>query len=205
MNASTKASKPTSALSTVPVTTKARRVRKPQTASTVQERPPYTSLSFIKCHASRGHWRVSDWFAVPDEGYCDGWMTGLRAFQELQQFVKTQPVSARDIGLTFYIYETLKVAVKARENPRVGVKSKCGAACAFTRCVLDFMLPMLRADTGRFMVSAIAHQQEANERANARKAQEREAFIERMRAARAAKRAKREALASSATADGVKA
>ncbi|MBS3996113.1 MAG: hypothetical protein KGZ67_02060 [Hydrogenophaga sp.] len=203
MNTTTR--KPTTAPSTVPVTTKAQRVRKPQTASTVQNRPPYTHLSFIECHTSRGSWRVSDWFAVPDEDYGDGWMTGLRAFQELQQFIKTQPVSARGFGPDYHIRQTLDAAFKAMENPSVGVKGKRGAACAFTQCVLGFLLPMLRMDTGRFMVEAIAYQQELDDQANAREAQERAAFIERMRAARAAKRAEREALASSAAAEGVKA
>jgi hypothetical protein len=185
----------------VPVTTKARRT--PSSAVTETNRPPHADLSFVHREVTRYGWISTNWFDVPDEEYGDGWMTGLRAFQELQQFIKTQP-KEDDWSLTSYVQWMLEKAFKARAAAAQDGKSKRGAASAFAHCAGQFLNTMLRANDGQHMADMIASHQRAINHQNARDAQARAAFIARMQAGRAAKRAAREAVkAPTAAVQGV--
>ena len=75
----------------VPVTTKPRRIRKPvQAASTVQDRPSYANLSFVKGRMGQHGFSPSSFFAVPDEEWYAGRITGVLAFQELQRWMQAE-------------------------------------------------------------------------------------------------------------------
>jgi hypothetical protein len=191
-----KGSKGTQVPQAVPVTTKARHTRQP--ATTESDRPDYADLSFVRGKATRYGWTSTDLFAVPEQDYGDGWITGLRAFQELQQLVKTQPQGDHDVGLAHYVQWILEAAFKAVEADRdTKGKSKRGAACAFTQCAGQFLLAMLRANDGRYMADVIDCHQKTTDYFKVRDAQQRAAFIARMQAARAAKRAAREQASTS--------
>ena len=179
-----------------PVTTKLRRTRAPKSAANNPDHtiPAYASLSFVRGGIGRFGWTSTDLFAVPDEEHGDGWMTGLRAFQELQQFIQTQPQDPREIGLAHFVQWVLEEAFKLCDTAKVGVKSKRGAACAFTHCAGRFLLSSLRADTGRYMAATIATNQTQRDLISAHDAKKRAAFVERMRAARAAKRVARQSV-----------
>ena len=189
--------KSTPAPQVVPVTTKARRIlRNP--ANNEADRPPYASLSFVRGKPTRHGWTATDLFAVPEQEYGDGWITGLRAFQELQQFIKAQPQDESHIGLAHWTLWVIEAAFKAREADRdTKGKSKRSAACAFTQCVGQFVNAMLRANDGRYMAEVIACHQKTTDHFKERDAQQRAAFIARMQAARAAKRAAREQASTS--------
>lgn len=190
-----KGSKGTQAPQAVPVTTKARRT--PSSAATEASRPPHADLSFVRGKATRHGWTSVDLFDVPEQEYGDGWVTGLLAFQELQQFVKTQPQDGQDVGLAHWVQWVIEAAFKASEAAKdTQGKSKRAAACAFTQCAGQFLLAMLRANDGRYMTEVITRHQETTDHFKARDAQQRAAFIARMQAARAAKRAAREASTS---------
>jgi hypothetical protein len=184
--------KGTPATQAVAVTTKARRA--PRSAVTEDNRPPHAALSFVRGEMTRFGWSSTSWFDVPDEEYGDGWMTGLRAFQELQQFIKTQS-RENDFGQAHCVQWTLEEAFKVREAAAKSGKSKRGAASAFTHCAGKFVLAMLQANDGRYMADVIVGSQKATDHQNARDAQARAAFIARMQAARAAKRAARAGVA----------
>lgn len=172
-------------------TTKA---RKPTVSEA--DRPPYAALSFVRGKPTRYGWASTDLFAVPDEGFGDGYLTGLRAFQELQQFIKAQPQDAECMlaSCVQWMFEEAFTAREAAKKARG--KSKHGAAAAFTTCAGKFLLAMLKADTGRHMAETVAAHQGYVEKSRVRDTQERAAFTERMRVAKAAKRAAREAQAS---------
>ena len=190
-----KASKGTQVPQAVPVTTKARHTRQP--ATNESDRPAYADLSFVRGKATRYGWGHTDLFAVPDEEYGDGWITGLRAFQELQQLIKAQPKGDHDVGLAHWVQWIIEAAFKASEADKdTKGKSKRSAACAFTQCAGQFLLAMLRANDGRYMAEVIDCHQKTTDHFKARDAQQRAAFIARMQAARAAKRAAREASTS---------
>ena len=180
----------------VPVTTTAR--RSPRNAATETDRPLYADLSFVRGGPTRYGWASTDLFAVPDEEYGDGWITGLRAFQELQQFVKTQPQDTNDIGLAYRVQwiteEAFKAGVAAKETKG---KSKRGAASAFTQCAGQLLHAMLRANDGRYMADVIDRHQKTTDWLQAHDARKRAAFIASMQAARAAKRAAREQASTS--------
>lgn len=187
-----KASKGTQA---VPVTTKTQRT---PSAATETTRPAYADLSFVRGKATRYGWTLTDLFDVPEQEYSDGWITGLRAFQELQQFIKAQPQDDHHIGLAHYVQWIIEAAFKAREADRdTKGKSKRSAACAFTQCAGQFLMAMLRANDGRYMADVIASHQKTTDYFKARDEQQRAAFIARMQAARAAKRAAREQASAS--------
>lgn len=182
------------ATTAVTITTKTRKQ-----ATNESDRPAYADLSFVRGKPTRYGWDHADLFAVPDEESSDGWMTGLRAFQELQQLVKAQP-KERDCMLASYIKWTMEEAVKARETAVLGGKSKAGAANAFTECAAQFLLSMLRSNDGQWMADRIARQQVSTDRIKEylakQKADKRAVFLARMQAARAAKREAREAVAT---------
>lgn len=173
--------------------TKARRVRK--SAATAHTRPAHAELSFVQGTVTRYGWHASNWFAVPDEEYLDGTMTGLKAFQELQQFVKSQGDTH---GTEFLVQWVLEEAFKASDSGTANGKSKRGAACAFIRCAAAHLTAMMARDSGRYVVDRLAQQQATADYFQSKAAQDRVKFIERMQAARAAKRAARE-LASTGT------
>jgi hypothetical protein len=186
-NTTTTNSKPTQA---VTVTTKARRVRK--SAATAHAIPAHAKLSFVQGTITRFGWHASNWFAVPDEEYTDGFMTGLKAFQELQQFVKSQGETR---GTPFQVQWVLEEAFKARNSGTANGKSKRGAAEAFIQCAAAYLTAMMARDSGRYVGDRMAQQQATADYFQAKAAQDRVKFIERMQAARAAKRAARMATA----------
>ena len=63
-----------------------------QSAQTTTPEPAYASLSFVKrTNRPRSKYYDTDWFAVPDEEYGAGNITGLRAALEFHQWIKDQP------------------------------------------------------------------------------------------------------------------
>lgn len=167
----------------VPVTTKARRIRKQQPGDV----PAYARLSFVKGKSTRFGWDGENWFDVPkDETGDDCGRAGLLAFQELQQHVKAHGGSNTMNRLV--VEWVLQAALKERDSSE---------AQAFIRCVAEFAAAMMASDTGACVAWMIEQNQKLREDVRVFKAERRAAFTDRMRVAKAAKRAAREQASAS--------
>lgn len=163
-------------------TTKARRVRKPQQPRDV---PAYARLSFVQGHPTRYGWTGENWFSVPDDADESGF-DGLLAFQELQQYVKANGGGSNTMN-RLIVQWALVDAFKAKSE------SDSHAAQAFICCVAEFATAMMASDTGACVAWKIEQAQNFREQVRVFKAARRAEFVERMQAARAAKRVARQA------------
>lgn len=153
------------------------------------ERRQSLGLSFTSCTLNkRGHWTGDNHFDVPEEKYADGRITGLRCAAELLEALQ------RGYGPHISLRDVIREAINVKFERGGGDNaSRWGAACGFMG-VIEESVKFL-AEHGRH-ADWIAKKIEKEERYLAhcaeRDAQEKAAFVERMRKARAAKRAARE-------------
>lgn len=93
--------------------------------------PDHHALSFVKVEFKGPRkQRLTDWFAVPDESYCDGNIRGYRVAAELMAWVQTNPA---DYGTGLVVREVMAEAsaVLAQPHTPYGTPDRRGAAVGF--------------------------------------------------------------------------
>ncbi|SDZ73798.1 hypothetical protein [Acidovorax soli] len=143
------------------------------------------ALSFITKDIHRGRWvkRVNS-FDVPAENGCAGSVTGYRCAAELLDAL------ARDYGPCIDKRDIIKAALQACNEP-YGKPSRRNAGLAFMDIVeeaLNFMAK--HAKHREYMAAKIAQAEHVQAYMADHDAREKAAFVERMKAAKAAKRSK---------------
>ncbi len=134
----------------------------------------------------RGYSQDFNHFDVPAEEYADGRITGYRCGKELLDALK------RGYGPHISIRDILKDAVNAKSGGYHG-KGQWGAACTFINVVEESLRFLAKHSQYADWIDRTIKSEENSIAALAeRDAQEKAAFVERMRKARAAKRAARE-------------
>lgn len=134
----------------------------------------------------RGYSQDFNHFDVPAEQYATGRITGYRCAKELLDALK------RGYGPHIPIRDILKDAVNAKYGGYPD-KGQWGAACTFINVVEQALLFLAKnSQYADWIDRAIKYEEECIARGAERDAQEKAAFVERMRKARAAKRAARQ-------------
>jgi hypothetical protein len=157
---------------------------------TIETAPAWTQLSFVKYTVKRGQYVANDWLNVPSETYVNGCITGYRVAGELMAWAKKLN---RD-GARFTVQNVLEAAQAVMLIPtdtpiQIGKECKRGAAAMVVWALLDFVLfAANEADCAGYCERAANRISDYRENENKREAAERVEFVERMRAARAAKR-----------------
>lgn len=162
--------------------------------------PPYAHLSFVRGKPTRYGWTGENWFAVPEDKTGDDLgRAGLLAFQELQQYVKANGGNntMNHLIVQWALQDAFKTIGSNNGKDRDG-----SAAFTFIRCVAEFASAMMASDTVACVAWMLDQNQRLREDVRVLKAERRDAFTERMQAARAAKRAARQALADAGAASG---
>ena len=141
------------------------------------------ALSFITKEISRvGSWTGERCFDVPAEDYYSGSVTGYRCAAELLDAL------ARGYGPHIIKQHVIKAALQASDEP-YGKPSRRGAGTAFMEVIegaLTFMAKHSRHK--EFMAAKIAEVERLQATMAELEAKEKAAFVERMKAGRAAKR-----------------
>jgi hypothetical protein len=150
---------------------------------------PFSKLSFVKRRwdvRARMH-RVTDWLDVPPEGVAVGHITGYRVSNELVTWAKEHPDTSR------HAFESvIGAAIAAIAQPSSGNDSKRWAASTVLCSLMDLLtFAASHADHGEYCERNIKSSLETRAWLDERDALERVQFVERMKAARAAKRERR--------------
>lgn len=147
----------------------------------------------MKVKRQGDYYVCSDWLAVPNEAYGDGWVTGYKAMAELMALSRT----SGGIGIEHAVRSVMEAAMLELAKPMSNTPDKRGAANAVMHCMAQFVMSVDMAAIGgnrclpvrRWLRSQI----EATERNNALYAEslakEKAAWVQRMKAAKAAKKA----------------
>lgn len=144
------------------------------------------ALSFTTRTVGRGGYTLDfNEFDVPEESYCDGFITGYRCAGELLEALKR--------GYGPYIDARSIVRAAALAACQKGEKiSRHGAAAAFMTVVNDALKFLATHGVhGKYIAGKVEQAQEYAAGLAKHEAQEKAAFVERMRQAKAAKRAAR--------------
>ncbi|MCE1194223.1 MAG: hypothetical protein LWW96_18925 [Acidovorax sp.] len=143
------------------------------------------ALSFITQEIGRGGWWKGErCFDVPAEDCSAGSVTGYRCAAELLEAL------ARDYGPYIPVQHVIKAALQACDEPR-GSKSRLSAGFAFMEVVGHALTFMAKHSLHReFMAKKIAEAERVQAYMAELDAKEKTAFVERMKAAKAAKRSK---------------
>lgn len=154
---------------------------KPRQPRLAPKTTPFPGLSFVTDQRGRTPRRV--WFDVPAEPFTQGYVTGLRAAEQLIAALRRQERGVRG-GL-----REILAAVFAEQPARDRI-SRNGARVAF----LGMVSHMLTAAAGQFdwssfVADGINEMAQCEQWEERHKAQKRDAFVARMQAAKAAKRA----------------
>jgi hypothetical protein len=149
---------------------------------------PIAELSFVKrkwCGRSKFH-AVTDWLDVPLEEYGAGNITGYRVTAELMAWASKYP-DFRGHALQ----STLGAAYAVLAQPHTfGKPSKRGAAVGIVNAMIGFLeFAAVNSKHGEYCERHIAESQKHQARRSEQDAIEKAQFVERMKAARAAKRA----------------
>jgi hypothetical protein len=152
--------------------------------------PPWTQLSFVKYSENRSGYIVDDYLNVPNETYGAGCVTGYRVAGELMAWAKK---TNRDYArFTIQsVFETAQAVMAVPTDTPLQIDKECkrGAAAMVVWAIMDFLLfAANEADCLGFCEREANRINDYREREVKRKAAERVEFVERMRAARAAKR-----------------
>lgn len=141
------------------------------------------AMSFVTEEVNRvGGWTGERYFDVPAEDYCAGSVTGYRCAAELLDAL------GRGYGPHVVKWQVIKAAVQASEEPH-GEPSRCGAGTSFMEVIGDALTFMAKHSRHReFMAAKIAEAERWQATIAEREAKEKAAFVERMKAGRAAKR-----------------
>lgn len=141
------------------------------------------ALSFVTEEINRvGGWTGERCFDVPAEDYYAGCVTGYRCAAELLYAL------ARGYGPHFVKQHVIKAALQAREEP-YGKPSRRGAGTAFMEVIGEAVTFMAKHSRHReFMAAKIAEAERLQATMAELDAKEKAAFVERMKAGRAAKR-----------------
>lgn len=158
--------------------------------------PAWAQLSFVKVKRHGDYYVCSDWLAVPNEAYADGWVTGYKAMAELMALTRTH----RGAGMAHAVRSVMEAAMLELAKPvNNDTPDKRGAACAVMHCMAQFVMSVDMVSTGGNRCLPVKYWLQANiqetERNNAlwaeTKAKEKADWVQRMKAAKAAKKAAR--------------
>lgn len=166
---------------------KPKHVYTPGIASTT-EAPAWTQLSFVKIKRHRARYVCADWFAVPDQSYSEGNETGLKVMAELLAMAcdPTQPQGAKERAMRM----VLEAATLEEAKPTTQAPSKRGAAVAVLQTFGTMMVAASQQlNVQRWIRGEIARGQALRAQIATEEAEDRAAFTQRMKLARAAKRA----------------
>jgi hypothetical protein len=144
------------------------------------------ALSFTTRTVGRGGYTLDiNEFDIPEESYCDGFITGYRCAGELLEALK------RGYGPHIDARSIVRAVVQASNNK--GAKfSRHGAAAAFLTVVNDALKFLATHGAhGKYIAGKVEQAQEYAAGLAKHEAQEKAAFVERMRQAKAAKSAAR--------------
>jgi hypothetical protein len=143
------------------------------------------ALSFVTEECNRaGGWTGERCFDVPAEDYYSGSVTGYRCAAELLEAL------ARGYGPHIIKSHVIKDALQASDEPR-GKPSRCAAGSAFMEIVGEALTFMAKHSRHKeYMAAKIAEAERLQTTMAALDARDKAAFVERMKAAKAAKRNK---------------
>lgn len=164
-----------------------RHVQQPVVIAPDGQRKQRTGLSFTtRTLNKRGHSQDFNHFDVPAEVYGQSRMTGYRCAKELLDALR------RGYGPHIPMRDIIKDAVNIKYGGYPD-KGQWGAACTFINVVEQALLFLAKnSQYADWIDRAIKYEEECIARGAERDAQEKAAFVERMRKARAAKRAARQ-------------
>lgn len=155
---------------------------------TMPPAPSWANLSFVT-HRYDGrtkHHRVTDWLDVPLETYLAGGITGYRVVDELMAWAKQHPSECR---WTLQSVLEAAQAVLAQPTEILVQVDKRGAAAMVVWAMMDFLkFAALHADHAGYCNREIAGNLAFQAGDTKRIADKRREFVQRMQAARAAKK-----------------
>jgi hypothetical protein len=150
----------------------------------------------------RGRVLVTSYFDVPQEDYAHGCLTGSRAARDLILFLKAYERArevGRFMGLEWEIQLCLEEAMRqACANQRAGTPSTRAAAHVFSQSVTRFFMVGASNANPAYLFQEVERAEATVEWSIDHAERERGKLVERMRAARAAKVAKRANVSSQA-------
>lgn len=149
---------------------------------------PYTLPFTTTVRTRSGLVGACKWFDVPDEDYNEGWGTGLEAAGLI--LAKLQA----DGEMSFEISQTIRQIFAEQAKPITRTPSKRGAASAAISVLEGMLLSSTRhLKWDSWLNSKLRAREKDMSWLRDEQAKERQAFVDRMKAARAAKRAARQA------------
>lgn len=151
------------------------------------ERRQNTGLSFVtRTINQRGYMQTINHFDVPSEGYAAGRITGYRCAAELLKVLQ------RGYGPHVPLRDIIREAVSVK-NGVYGAADRWGAACGFMDVIEEAVTFLAKhGQHADWVARKIKSEEESTAWLAERDAKEKAAFVERMRQARAAKRAARQ-------------
>jgi len=145
------------------------------------------ALPFMsETYSPRGRLLAWSYFDVPNEGYAEGWVTGVRTASLLLRALEREPSSIR---LKHILREAIKEASAICSESKIERRpDRRGAATAFLVIVQDIVAAGA-GGTARYLASRLAEAQRSADIWRNLEEQGRSDFVNRMRAAKTAKAA----------------
>lgn len=105
-------------------------------ASPTTQTNDHTSLSFVRIeHKGPRRQRITHWFAVPDESYCDGNIRGYRVAAEFMAWLQNRPA---DYLTTLCVRDVISAACDVLAQPHTpNGNDRRGCAVSFLDAMAD--------------------------------------------------------------------